>query len=415
MRTKILLSSLLVASVFSVFTLSPLKAGAADGSAIDAWEKRIASGDLAHDGAGFAPLLKAAFEQGVFAGDSGQDRFRRTMAAAPQLWHWRDETGQTIAHWLADKDEVRLMAALLTSGGDKLSGLFLQDDAGRLPMHFVRSESMARLISESLPLHRYFLEAVRGQHLWSDPDKAGQTPLQRMVEAGRASAVRFIARELCRQSPTWIGRHTVGLGGWALDQWFGNELNVPDSKGRTALHLAAIADSLPAAEALASCPSTELGLLDEWGRTALHYAAGHPNFSSGYAILTRGTRGLDSEGVSEINIDAQDVNGDTALHLAYRCGNREGIDMLRRFGAHNLRNTAGQMPDQIQADPAACNKAGAAAAAAVAALNPGSPTVLSPAAPLTAGRGVTTMAGADETPLAARPNPLATAVEPTDL
>jgi ankyrin repeat protein len=308
-----------------------------------AWEGRLKSGDRFN-----ADDLHQAIHEGVFnadarltvnelsalcepcevlqsnENDSGDYRFKRTLARFPESVQLQDEQGKTLAHWLITTNNLRLMKILLQDANG-IKPLALQDSEHHLPIHFLQSIEMAKLVFPvTHPLD------------WSVPDWKGQTPLHTLAEKGTTEsdrALSFVVTKICQRHGGWM---TAGITQWLADKFNGNELNFVDDRGRSPLHLAAASNSKFAAEALSRCPSTDMSLIDKQKKTALHYATLHQDFMIGYAILLR-TSPPQGQRLSTIpfgiNIDAMDVDGNSALRLASLNNNFQAMEILGMFGA----------------------------------------------------------------------------------
>ncbi|MGZ3721514.1 MAG: ankyrin repeat domain-containing protein [Bdellovibrionales bacterium] len=230
-----------------------------------------------------------------------------------------DENGGAIFHWLADNDNAVLAKSMIGAGLTK--GLDTFDRDHRLPLHLAQSEEMAKALwSEQA------LESV---------DNNGQTPLIRMADTNKP-ALLFIAGKVCQ-----------GHGLWSL--FYTNPINVADKSGKTALHYAAINANVESIDRLLSCVEITLDVKDALQRTPLHYApTGLRNaHTATYALLIKNQNFARSEKDRKRFLDAQDVNGDTAMHIAARCENPRVVSLLIYFGANReLRNLKGETPEK---------------------------------------------------------------------
>lgn len=267
--------------------------------------------------------------------DYGASRFLRSLRLNPESLLERDAHEQGLLHHLAQVKNPQLIQILSEVDSTLVKNLSWPDDKKRLPIHYARTaEAVTKLwyLSAEEPYLDWATLRPESAH---NQDITGMTPLSAMAESNSGAAVQEAVKHLCR----------TGMTRWPIDSVRGNEINLADIRGRTPLMMAARSNNWLAVNAIASCPSTKWNAMDKMGRTALHYAATHSDFTAGYSILTKGSLGLDddepTETISHIDLDAQDVNGDTALHLAYRCQNQAAIDfLLHRFGADPNRTNA---------------------------------------------------------------------------
>jgi hypothetical protein len=87
---------------------------------------------------------------------------------------------------------------------------------------------------------------------------------------------------------------------------------------------------------LADSPNWEntVSLVNEHHQTLAHLA-----------VLFRYTTLLEKVAQWGINVDVQDVNGFTALHCAYMCGDLDSVRILRSYGAHeDIQDTLSRRP-----------------------------------------------------------------------
>lgn len=152
-------------------------------------------------------------------------------------------------------------------------------------------------------------------------------------------------------------------------------INIKDSKGRTALHIASICGQIKIVDYLlqqcantniqdnngltplhcasirghqntlllllhANCDST---IIDNYGNTSLHYATdyGHDTCVKALLYFTEQNRII-------IDINSRNKNGDTPLHLASKWGYTIIVDILLEHGANTrIKNKKGQLPSTI--------------------------------------------------------------------
>jgi ankyrin repeat protein len=271
--------------------------------------------------------------------DDGVVRLGEALVRRPDLLDIKDSDGQTLMHRLVLKDDLRLMTQLLAWGyGDEL---WAKDKWQRLPLHYARSAEMAELIWKQSPAYRKVATYV-GLYgpMESQRDLYGATPLMTTARAGLGAAVRFLLTKMCRTLPSWTGRHIDFVGeivdyglhwGGRLEDAVEDDLvNAADLRGRTALHNAVLANDPIGADALASCYSVDIGRMDKANRTALHYAAAHKTFEAGAPVLHQI---LTNSPHKFVDVNIRDINGDAALHIAYRCQNTAAVAFLKEAKA----------------------------------------------------------------------------------
>ena len=131
-------------------------------------------------------------------------------------------------------------------------------------------------------------------------------------------------------------------------------LDLPDSDGRTPLHLAASEGSVAAMELLlAACPTLDINATDRWRRTPLSDALDHGNHEAAGWLKTRGgttwnrptaarlcwaacrgdTAKLEALIRAGANVNAADYDGRSALMLAACEGHELTMQLLLRMGA----------------------------------------------------------------------------------
>lgn len=123
---------------------------------------------------------------------------------------------------------------------------------------------------------------------------------------------------------------------YLLNLGLGLDVDLPDHRGVTALHLAAIHSACRVSVLVHA--GVKLDLADHQKRTALHYAArgGNPN-ALGFLVSTMGER------LQEGTIDHLDENGRSALHDAVRSGVFESVQILLNAKSDpNVRDLSGK-------------------------------------------------------------------------
>lgn len=138
------------------------------------------------------------------------------------------------------------------------------------------------------------------------------------------------------QSLTRLHKCTIGLTSKTLEDALAfscDELNVPDSLGRTALHFAAYQCNIQAMQFLLK-NGADPNLTDHYGKAPLHIAAG---LGSIPLITTLTAAGPD--------LEIRDQFGNTPIHLACLMGHVRIVELLLNAGADiEALNTHGETP-----------------------------------------------------------------------
>jgi ankyrin repeat protein len=122
----------------------------------------------------------------------------------------------------------------------------------------------------------------------------------------------------------------------------GARIDVHNSKGSSPAHFACAANRVAILRELHAY-GADLSARNEWADTPLIYAADHSSASCVHFLLTLGPEA--------IAIDAQDSDGDTALHCAVsEAGRMEIAKLLLQAGADpTKKNNAQQTPAELAA------------------------------------------------------------------
>jgi len=243
----------------------------------------------------------------------------------------RASNGGTPLHFAAACNAFDMFNLLIDAGAD----IGAQDDTGLLPAHWAAGHDNVRIIE--LVFHRYpkALET-----------KDGVTLLQVAAENSSGSVIAFLLNA-------------------------GVDVDQIDLKRETALHYAAIQGNIEAATTLLNS-GAGINLKRGDGRTALHLAAAcnHPKFvelllGKGAAVNAKDSAGATPMHLAALNgaveaakvligrvpIDAQDKNGETALHYAAECrfvpqGSQVAQILLDAGASVDLADTWGITPLQ---------------------------------------------------------------------
>ena len=118
-----------------------------------------------------------------------------------------------------------------------------------------------------------------------------------------------------------------------------SDCNLSNSKGETALHLVIEKDRMRLFEFLIKQPTIDVNKENKQGETPLHYC-----FKRQFINIPM-IRGLIEKGA---NLNAKDQEGNTALHLAVKGKNFEGVQILLDVGAiPNVNNKHKKCPLSI--------------------------------------------------------------------
>jgi hypothetical protein len=280
----------------------------------------------------------------------GHQRLAQAFLLNPQLFELKNSDQQNLLHQFVIHDDTVALEAVLQWNVEQ--PLWQKDRWGRLPFHYPHSHAMARILWGQFSFGHLFVSHFGFYNsVEQTKDDEGMTPIATMARLGGGHALRYVMKKECLQSTLPLVSSLVDHLYWAMAQGASlfqiNIFNSPDNQGRTPLALAALANDIYAADALASCSSVRVTDSDVWHRTALHYATFHKDFAAGSRLLIK--RPFD------FNIDAQDANGDTPLHWAYRCQNSVAISWLANMKArYDVHNYKGELPTEVQPSQSLC-------------------------------------------------------------
>lgn len=245
------------------------------------------------------------------ASEQGQAAVRELLDRGADPNARRNGSGETPLHWVED---AAIAGLLIEAGADAN----VRDEQGETPLHAaVRRQKDDALIAR----------LVAGGADVSARDALGNTPLHTAAWWGKDSTVRTLLR-------------------------LGAPVNARNARGDTPLCVA-----LQCEAAYPGCdytPARVRALLEggadvyaanELARTALHEAS--EGYLQAYHQGAELVRILLDAGA---NPNAQDAEGNTALHLAARCGELDSARLLIDGGADPaLRNKAGQRGEELVA------------------------------------------------------------------
>jgi hypothetical protein len=147
----------------------------------------------------------------------------------------------------------------------------------------------------------FFFNSECLQYL-NTPNNQGNTPLHRAVEAGDIESVKV----LLLQS--------------------GIDPNIQNKHGQTPLHMAVELGFVDLVRALLLCPLVNENIpFQEMKNTPLHFVLEKNRDLKMLRVLLL---------PSSVNVNAQNINGDTPLHIAVRKGNFDGVKFLLLRGAN---------------------------------------------------------------------------------
>ena len=234
-----------------------------------------------------------------------------------------NESGQTPLHLACLRHSASIVNRLLAHGAN----VNAQDDKGQTPLHITKNnEVLHALISHGAKLN------VK-DHLGCTPLFYAYLSQAKLLIAAGASLVFLNAKKqslLFGQDP-----HVAEL---AISR-SPDLLNLQDMDGNTALHFRASAGNVPAVEALLK-RGADATLLNKNGETVLQRAINHISSTVYVNDIKRLAKLCD--------INNQNINGSTALHLAVRSHNDlEWSRALLEWGADpNIQNKQGDIPLQ---------------------------------------------------------------------
>uniref|UniRef100_A0A8C1MDG9 Ankyrin repeat domain 52a n=1 Tax=Cyprinus carpio TaxID=7962 RepID=A0A8C1MDG9_CYPCA len=265
----------------------------------------------------------------------------------------RDKFWQTPLHIAAANRAMRCVEALLPH----VSSLNMADRTGRAPLHHAAQsgyQEMVKLLlnkganlsasdkKDRQPIHwaAYLghLEVVKLLvSQGSDKickDKRGYTPLHAAAASGHVDVVKY----LLRNGAEFI--HTVGFWNPSKkkkkkntgQEAVANELvnrganvNQPNHRGYTPLHLAAVSTNGALCLELLVNNGADVNMQSKEGKSPLHMAAIHGRFTRSQILIQNGGE-----------IDCVDRYGNTPLHVAAKYGHELLISTLMTNGADTL-------------------------------------------------------------------------------
>ncbi|KAL7303274.1 hypothetical protein TKK_0004468 [Trichogramma kaykai] len=261
--------------------------------------------------------------------------------------------GDTRLHRALRQGNERMAELLLVYGADPN----LANNLGSTPLHVIAEREMS---SELGSMFFELCHERRVQARIDSRDNWGNTPLHLALRLGRHMMEDNVAQQLLIYGADPNLANNEGQTALhAICQRYGDEadfangffqlcaetrrrvpIDVPDSGGRTALHLAVFNDHRSLTETLLR-RGADLTLTDNEGQTALHIGCARDSDGERVAAFL----GICDSVGRTVPIDARDAKGNAPLHLALRAGNDSLVKILVSRGANpNLANEAGETP-----------------------------------------------------------------------
>ena len=185
--------------------------------------------------------------------------------------------------------------------------------------------------------HKGETDLFQALHLWESPHLAliigDLERAKNLIRTGHVDSARH--RETCGFTPLHIACREAYDD--VVECWIEKHhpLDGKDDKGRTALHWAVLANSLPLCEMLLRA-TADTDLCDDEGSTALHKAADSGNTGILLALLDNGA-----------SIEAKDKENATALHRAAASGKESAVRLLlQRLADPTAVDKEGFTPEQ---------------------------------------------------------------------
>lgn len=235
------------------------------------------------------------------------------------------------------KEQLMKIESLLSSGANSN----LQDEDGNTPLHLATLRRNADAVKLLL---KFSTSSINVQN------KLGNTALHIACRDGLVEIVQLLCAHKADtalqnnqkgRTPlhlACVGEHVEAAKCVAV--YDPSSLHGIDKSHRTALHIACKRHVPSLAEELVRCKSCVPYKVDQDLKTPLHYACywGNPDLVTPLLDRNHG----------KAFVDAQDRNGDTALHIACRHGHRKVIKELQRRKANqHIQNHAGKTPAEL--------------------------------------------------------------------
>jgi ankyrin repeat protein len=258
----------------------------------------------------------------------------------------KDEEGNTVFHLAAEKGDINIMALLVGIAG-KLQ-LNYRNNNRETPLHlaaaFGHVEAVRSLIKDEA-------------NLINAKDVNGYTPLWRAVLAGHYEVARALNPNQQDECGNTLLHGAAMCNGENIVDFLikvGADINIKNTEGHTPLECALLANHHQIVSKL------NLNQQDEDGNTPLHLAvrAGkggrvdclmkaradiNIKNKEGQTPLDCALAGDCADIVRQLGPNVQDEKGDTALHRAIRAGDLNKVNLLMDAGAsRDIKNNAGQ-------------------------------------------------------------------------
>uniref|UniRef100_A0A8C9U6X0 Ankyrin repeat domain 52a n=2 Tax=Scleropages formosus TaxID=113540 RepID=A0A8C9U6X0_SCLFO len=245
---------------------------------------------------------------------------RCAEALLPQLssLNVADRTGRTALHHATYSGYLEMVKLLLNKGAN----LSASDKKERQPIHWAaylgHLEIVKLLVSRSA-------DAVC-------KDKRGYTPLHAAAASGQIEVVKYLLR-LGIDEPNAFGNTALHVACYMGQEAVANELvnrganvNQPNLRGYTPLHLAAVSTNGALCLELLVNNGADVNMQSKDGKSPLHMAAIHGRFTRSQILIQNGGE-----------IDCVDKYGNTPLHVAAKYGHELLISTLMTNGADTAR------------------------------------------------------------------------------
>jgi ankyrin repeat protein len=256
--------------------------------------------------------------------EGNEEEVSRLLDADPTLLEKEHPYGDRPLAKAAEAGQLGVVKLLVQRKAD-ING---SGTMGVTALHYAAGEGLKEMVA--------FLLSKGAQARCRDDE--GETPLMHAFVMGRASVMKMLLQHMGLQGREeriemkWTplmeacGEGKVGLVREIVQRMEGQELEETDNQGRTALHWAALEGHIEVVAVLMG-KGAQTDIRDARRSTPLMFAACRGHLSV-VQLLVQHTEGQ--------GLDATNLSGETALHLAVRKGHQAVVTFLLRRGAQAI-------------------------------------------------------------------------------